>query len=199
MGLFKKRVTVRNSKQPERFFEEEFWIDTGALYSFVPEDVLERIGVEPAATRNLVLADGRQETRLLGFCDFSIEGLAGLIPCPSFSARARCICSAPRPLKTSGSRSIRRRKTRAHPGGDRRLLGVELKADGERGGERRKTRGCKQPPYQANPGWAVSSRRLMHTSRKGPASSLARSPCTLACIPRTALSDRSARIPQAPC
>ena len=67
MGLFKKRVTLRNSKQPERFFEEEFWIDTGALYSFVPEDVLERIGVEPAATRNLVLANGRQRPGCWGF------------------------------------------------------------------------------------------------------------------------------------
>jgi len=80
--MFKRKVGVSNSKKPEMFFEEEFWIDTGALYSFVPEDCLERIGVEPAATRNLVLADGRQETRLLGFCDFQIEGLEGNIPCP---------------------------------------------------------------------------------------------------------------------
>ena len=82
MGLLKKRVRLSNSKNPELFFEEEFWVDTGALYSFVPEDYLQRIGVEPAATRKLVLADGRQETRLLGFCDFQIEGLQGSIPCP---------------------------------------------------------------------------------------------------------------------
>ena len=82
MGMFKKRVKVSNIKKPESVFEEEFWVDTGALYSFVPEDCLERIGVEPAATRNLVLADGRQEKRLLGFCDFQIEGLEGHIPCP---------------------------------------------------------------------------------------------------------------------
>lgn len=82
MGMMKKRVKVRNSKHPDRSFEEEFWIDTGALYSFVPEDHLQRIGVEPAATRTLVPADGRQETRLLGFCDFQVEGLEGTIPCP---------------------------------------------------------------------------------------------------------------------
>lgn len=82
MGMFKKRIKVSNSKRPELFFEEEFWIDTGALYSFVPEDYLERIAAEPAATRHLVFADGRQETRLLGFCDFHIEGLEGNIPCP---------------------------------------------------------------------------------------------------------------------
>jgi len=80
--MFQTRVKLSNSKKPELFFEEEFWIDSGALYSFVPEDCLQKIGVEPSATRNLVLADGRQETRLLGFCDFQIEGLDGSIPCP---------------------------------------------------------------------------------------------------------------------
>jgi len=30
----------------------------------------------------LILADGRQDTRPLGFCDFDIEGLEGTIPCP---------------------------------------------------------------------------------------------------------------------
>jgi predicted aspartyl protease len=82
MGMFRKKVKVSNSKEPNRFFEEEFWVDTGALYSFAPEDYLERIGIEPATKRNLILADGRQDTRLLGFCDFQIEGLEGNIPCP---------------------------------------------------------------------------------------------------------------------
>jgi predicted aspartyl protease len=82
MGMFKKKIRVSNSKRPELSFEDEFWIDTGALYSFVPEELLEKIEVEPAATRALVLADGRQETRLLGFCDFQVEGLDGIIPCP---------------------------------------------------------------------------------------------------------------------
>ena len=82
MGIFKRRVRVANSKEPARFFEKEFWVDTGALYSFVPEDYLEKIGVEPIATRNLVLDDGRQDTRLLGFCDLQIEGCEGSIPCP---------------------------------------------------------------------------------------------------------------------
>lgn len=82
MGMFKKKVRVSNSKDPNQFFEEEFWVDTGALYSFVPEDYLGKIGVEPSAKRNLILADGRHDTRLLGFCDFHIEGLDDGIPCP---------------------------------------------------------------------------------------------------------------------
>jgi len=82
MGMFKKRVKVSNSKDPNQFFEAEFWVDTGALYSFVPEDYLERIGIEPSTKRNLIFADGRQDMRLLGFCDFQIEDFEGNIPCP---------------------------------------------------------------------------------------------------------------------
>jgi len=82
MGMFKQKVKVINSKDPKRFFEEDFWVDTGALYSLVPEDYLEKIGIEPVVKRNLMHADGRRDTRLLGFCDFQIEGLEGRIPCP---------------------------------------------------------------------------------------------------------------------
>ena len=82
MGMFKKKIKVSNSKNPKQFFEEEFWVDAGDLYSFAPEDYLERIGIELSVKRNLILADGRQDTRLLGFCDFQIEDLEGSIPCP---------------------------------------------------------------------------------------------------------------------
>jgi predicted aspartyl protease len=82
MGMFKQTVRVSNSKEPSRFFKEEFWVDTGALYSFIPEEYLERIGVEPSGKRNLILAAGRHDTRLLGFCDLQVEGVAGNIPCP---------------------------------------------------------------------------------------------------------------------
>jgi predicted aspartyl protease len=82
MGMLKKKVRLHNSSKPELFLDAEFWVDTGALYSFVPADHLERIGVQPVATRKLIFADGREEGRPLGFCDFQIEGLEGRIPCP---------------------------------------------------------------------------------------------------------------------
>lgn len=82
MGMFKKKVRISNGKSPERWFEDEFWVDTGALYSYIPAERLEAIGAQPTATRNLVLADGRQESRPFGFCDFEIEGLGGGITCP---------------------------------------------------------------------------------------------------------------------
>ena len=88
MGMFKKKIKISNSKNPKLFFEKYFWVDTGTLYSFAPEDYLEKIEVEPSAKRSLILADGRQDTRLLGFCDFQIEELEGTIPCPIIFAPA---------------------------------------------------------------------------------------------------------------
>jgi predicted aspartyl protease len=58
MGMFKVRVRVGNPAETARFFEEDFWVDTGALYSFVPEDRLKEIGLEPLHTRELMMADG---------------------------------------------------------------------------------------------------------------------------------------------
>lgn len=82
MGMFKTTAKVSNAKDPSRYFETEFWVDTGALYSFIPEDYLEWIGVEPATKRNLVFTDGRKDTKLLGFCDFEIKTFEGRITCP---------------------------------------------------------------------------------------------------------------------
>jgi len=57
-------------------------VDTGALYSFIPENLLEQIHVEPVDKRSLVLADGRVVDRLFGFSNFDIKGFKGPISCP---------------------------------------------------------------------------------------------------------------------
>nr|VFK25075.1 MAG: Aspartyl protease [Candidatus Kentron sp. MB]VFK29826.1 MAG: Aspartyl protease [Candidatus Kentron sp. MB]VFK74959.1 MAG: Aspartyl protease [Candidatus Kentron sp. MB] len=82
MGMFKKSVTVSNLFDMDKRFQADFWVDTGALYSFIPEDLLERIHVEPTGKRNLILADGRTDTRLFGTCNFEIDGIEGAVPCP---------------------------------------------------------------------------------------------------------------------
>ncbi|OYW06814.1 MAG: hypothetical protein B7X11_00820, partial [Acidobacteria bacterium 37-65-4] len=75
MGMFKVKARVGNPSDPKRFFEEEFWVDTGALHSFVPENRLEEIGIKPLHTRELVLADGQRERRLLGEASFTVPEL----------------------------------------------------------------------------------------------------------------------------
>jgi clan AA aspartic protease len=82
MGMFKVRVQVANPSEPDRCFEEDFWVDTGALYSFVPEDRLQEIGLEPLRTRELIMADGRRTQRPFGEARFTIADLGETMTCP---------------------------------------------------------------------------------------------------------------------
>ena len=82
MGMFKVRVRVTNPSDASRFFEDEFWVDTGALYSFAPEDRLEGIGIDPASSRNVILADGRRENLRFGEARMTVEGLGETLTCP---------------------------------------------------------------------------------------------------------------------
>jgi predicted aspartyl protease len=79
--MFQIKVTVANPQAPERAFQEPFWVDTGALYSFAPEDRLRAIGVAPKFTRDFVFADGKKDRRLVGEAAFTIEGINETITC----------------------------------------------------------------------------------------------------------------------
>ena len=91
MGMFQVKVKVTNPAQPEKFFEEMFWVDTGALYSFVPEDRLQSIGLRPLRSRELVLADGRRDRRLLGEALMTIPELDETLTCPVIFAPANSL------------------------------------------------------------------------------------------------------------
>jgi predicted aspartyl protease len=82
MGMFQVRVRVANPSEPTRSFEENFWVDTEALYSFVPEDRLTEIGIRPLRTRELILADGRRDRRLLGEAVLTVPQLDESLTCP---------------------------------------------------------------------------------------------------------------------
>jgi hypothetical protein len=87
MGMFQIRVRVSNPADRSRFFEEDFWVD-GALYSFVPEGRLSGIGIGPLRARDLILADGRRDRRLLGEAVFTIPQLQESLTCPVIFAPA---------------------------------------------------------------------------------------------------------------
>lgn len=79
--MFQVKVTIANPQSPQRAFVDSFWVDTGALYSFAPEDRLRAIGIEPKFTRDFVFADGKTDRRLVGEVAFSIEGTDETITC----------------------------------------------------------------------------------------------------------------------
>lgn len=82
MGMFQVSVKVANPQDTSRCFEEKFWVDTGALYTFVPEDRLNQIGVRPLRARELILADGRKDRRLLGEAILTVPQLGESLTCP---------------------------------------------------------------------------------------------------------------------
>lgn len=82
MGMFQILVKVSNPADRSRFFEENFWVDTGALYSFVPEGRLREIGISPLRARDFIFADGRRDRRLLGEAVLTIPQLDESLTCP---------------------------------------------------------------------------------------------------------------------
>jgi predicted aspartyl protease len=87
-GMFQVPVKVSNPADRSRFFEENFWVDIGALYSFVPEGRFNEIGVSPLRARELILADGRRDRRLPGEALFTIPQLQESLTCPVIFAPA---------------------------------------------------------------------------------------------------------------
>ena len=63
-------------------------MDTGALYSFVPEGRLREIGISSLRARELILADGRRDRRLLGEAVLTISQLGESLTCPVIFAPA---------------------------------------------------------------------------------------------------------------
>ena len=88
MGMFQQRVKISNLNNPALSFEEDFWVDTGALYSFIREGRLREIGISPLRTRELILADGRRDRRALGEAVLTIPQLDESLTCPVVFAPA---------------------------------------------------------------------------------------------------------------
>ncbi len=80
--MFQVNVVVSNPHDRSRAFQEKFWVDTGALYTFIPEDRLSEIGVKPVRARDLILADGRTERRPLGEAVLTVSDLEESLTCP---------------------------------------------------------------------------------------------------------------------
>lgn len=90
--MFQVSVKVANPADPARFFEERFWVDTGALYSFVPENRLIEIGLRPLIARDLIFADGRRDRRLLGEALFTMPPQPETLTCQVVFAPPGSLC-----------------------------------------------------------------------------------------------------------
>ncbi|MBI2466506.1 MAG: retroviral-like aspartic protease family protein [Candidatus Rokubacteria bacterium] len=73
MGAFRVQVEIE-ALAGGRAEKLEALVDTGATYTWVSRDVLERLGVRPEEDRPFVLADGRQVTYGIAWVRVRIDG-----------------------------------------------------------------------------------------------------------------------------
>ena len=66
MGLTVLEIEVGNPASPETTERVEFLMDSGAIYSVVPSEVLDRLGIRTLAEQQFRLANGTKITRKKG-------------------------------------------------------------------------------------------------------------------------------------
>ncbi len=77
MGFTHVQVTVAHPFEMGRSAEVELLADTGALSSFVPRPILEKLGVPKQFRRSFRLANGQTIEREVGVAVFSWNGHVG--------------------------------------------------------------------------------------------------------------------------
>jgi clan AA aspartic protease len=66
MGLTVLDIDVGNPAAPDTTERIEFLVDSGAIYSVVPSEILSRLGLRPLVEQEFRLADGSKITRKKG-------------------------------------------------------------------------------------------------------------------------------------
>jgi predicted aspartyl protease len=77
VGITTIRARVSNPADRKRVAEEQFIVDSGAIYAVVPGRILRRLGIRPEHREVFRLADGSEAKRQVGFALFEIDGRRG--------------------------------------------------------------------------------------------------------------------------
>jgi predicted aspartyl protease len=80
MGLTNIRAKLTRPSGRGRVLSVRFMIDSGALYSVLPEGTWRALQLRPERTAEFVLADGTAITRGVSECRFEIGGQAATSP-----------------------------------------------------------------------------------------------------------------------
>lgn len=77
MGLTHVKVRVGNPANGHRAEEVTCLVDSGAIYSLIPGQILRKLHIKPHSTREFVLANGEVIRRRLATATFEYEGRRG--------------------------------------------------------------------------------------------------------------------------
>jgi clan AA aspartic protease len=74
MSITFLKVKVINQEHPRKKKELEFLVDSGAVYSVVPQRVLKALGIKPTSVQEFILANGEIIKRPIGNAYFEYQG-----------------------------------------------------------------------------------------------------------------------------
>ena len=74
MGITFLKVRVINPQQPKKSEECEFLVDSGAVYSVVPQNILKKLGIKPTSSEEFILANGAVVKKSLANAYFEYKG-----------------------------------------------------------------------------------------------------------------------------
>ncbi len=80
MGLTYIRAQVKRPTGRGQARDVRFLVDTGAVYTVLPEDVWRRLKLKPQRTVEFTLADGSVISRQVSECRFTIAGHSATSP-----------------------------------------------------------------------------------------------------------------------
>lgn len=66
MGMTDVELTIRNPQKVSRSVKADFLVDSGAAYTVVPKNIVERLDLKPSFYREFILADGKKVKRAIG-------------------------------------------------------------------------------------------------------------------------------------
>jgi len=80
MAITFLKVKVINPEHPKKMKECEFLVDSGAVYSVVPKNVLKSLGIKPTSSQEFILANGEIIRRKIGNAYFEYQGKVRAAP-----------------------------------------------------------------------------------------------------------------------
>ena len=80
MAITFLKIKVINPAHPKKIKECEFLVDSGAVYSVVPKNVLKSLGIKPTSSQEFILANGEIIRRQIGNAYFEYQGKARAAP-----------------------------------------------------------------------------------------------------------------------
>ena len=80
MGMTNVKLTIKNPFKSGRKVSENFWVDSGAVYTVLPGSIVKKLGLKPSFEQEFSLADGTVVKRSIGSATIDFEGRELAVP-----------------------------------------------------------------------------------------------------------------------